>query len=78
MTGMFAQVQVGQKVSLVELENGFELALLPAEQPGPVVMEVTANYIIMEDAGGEVTTRVPTYLIKSIRTVVPEVIPSAA
>lgn len=66
MTGMFAQVQIGQKAALKELEHGFELLILSADQPGPVVTEVASDYISMEDVAGGVITRVPKYLIKAV------------
>lgn len=78
MTGIPGQVQVGMKVTLHETETGFELILLSADQPGAVVTEVTPEYLLMEDATGDVVTRVPIYLIKAVRTTAPEVMPSAA
>jgi hypothetical protein len=78
MTGMFAQVQIGQKAVLNDLENGFDLALVAAEQPGLTITEIHPDHIVLEDAAAGVTTRVPTYLIKSVRSGVAEPLPSAA
>jgi len=78
MTGTCAQVQVGLKAALNELENGFELALAAGDQPGLLVTDVTPEHIVMEDVAAGVITRVPTYLIKSVRTVAPASLPSAA
>jgi hypothetical protein len=76
MTGTFAQVQVGQKAVLNELEHGFELALVAGDQPGLAIIEVQPDHVVLEDAAAGVTTRVPTYLIKSVRSGVPETLPS--
>ena len=66
MARMTEQVQIGQKWVLKELEYGFELTLLPLDQPGPVVSEATPDFIVLEDESAGVTTRVPTYLIKVV------------
>lgn len=78
MTGMFAQVQVGQKAVLNDLENGFELALVAGDQSGLAITEVHGDHIVLEDAAAGVITRVPLYLIKSVRSVATETLPSAA
>jgi len=78
MTGTLAQVQVGQKVIVNELEHGFELNLTVGDQPGLTIMEVHPDHIVLEDAGGNVITRIPTYLIKAVRSGVAEPLPSAA
>src|SRR5277367_2953413 len=54
MTGMLAQVQVGQKAILHDLEHGFELAVVAGEQPGLTITEILAHHIVMEDAAAEV------------------------
>ncbi|MBY0524853.1 MAG: hypothetical protein K2R98_15720 [Gemmataceae bacterium] len=71
MAKVCEQVQVGQTVTLRELEYGFEVAVLPAGQSGLVVIEATADYIVMEEP--DVVTRVPTFLIKNVTGVVPAV-----
>ena len=86
MTGMLAQVQVGQKAILHDLEHGFELAVVAGEQPGLTITEILAHHIVMEDAAAEVITRIPIYLIKTVRTtetvapteIVPETVTPAA
>lgn len=78
MTGMSAQVQVGQKAVLTELENGFELTLVAGDQPGLVIADVQPDHVVLEDVAGGVLTRVPTYLIKAVHGLVAETLPSAA
>jgi hypothetical protein len=78
MIGMCAQVQVGNKAALSDLENGFELALVAGDQPGLLITEVTPEHILMEDVAAGVITRVPTYLIKLVRTAAPTGLPNAA
>jgi hypothetical protein len=68
MTGMLAQVQVGQKVIMHDLEHGFELAVAAGEQPGLTVIEILPNHIVMEDTTAGVISRMPVYLIKAVRT----------
>jgi hypothetical protein len=63
---MSEQLQVGQKGSVKELEYGFEFTVLPADQPGPVIAEVTPDHIVLEDDAAGVVTRIPTYLIKAV------------
>jgi hypothetical protein len=80
MTGMLAQVQVGQKAVVSDLEHGFELVLVEGAQPGLTIIEVHADHILLEDAAASVVTRVPTYLIKAVRSGMapPQPLPSAA
>jgi hypothetical protein len=92
MTGMLAQVQVGQQAILHELEHGFELAVVAGEQPGLTIIEMLPDHIVLEDVAGGVISRVPNYLIKAVRaaespapevlvpveTPPPQAIPSAA
>jgi hypothetical protein len=63
---MSEQVQVGQKGSLKELEYGFELVVVPPDQPGSVIAEVAPDHIVLDDADAGVSTRVPAYLIKAV------------
>lgn len=59
-------IQMGQKVSVKELEHGCELTLLPADQAGQTVIEVARDYLLLEDGSAEVQTRIPTYLVKAV------------
>ncbi len=66
MASACKQIQTGQKVSVKELEHGCEIALLPTDQPGQTVIEVSPDYLLLEDAVAEVRTQIPTYLVKAV------------
>jgi hypothetical protein len=67
MASVCQQIPMGQKVGVKELDHGCEITLLPADQPGPTVIEVAPDYLVLEDAVAEIQTRIPTYLIKAVR-----------
>jgi hypothetical protein len=67
MADVLKQLQVGQIVSLKELESDCHLiTVLPADQAGPRIIEIGADYILLEDAAAGVQTRIPVHLIKTI------------
>ncbi len=60
-------LQVGQTVRLGEQDTGFTVTVLPPGEPGQVIAQVEPDYIIVEDAGAGVRTRLPGYLIVALR-----------
>lgn len=56
-------LQVGQTVRLGEQDAGFTVTVLPPGETGPVIARVESDYIVLEDAGAGVRTRLPGYLI---------------
>jgi hypothetical protein len=66
MANVTKQLRVGQKVSLTELETGCRLAVVDGDASALMITEAAADYLLLEDATGEVTTRLPTYLVRSV------------
>jgi len=68
------RLQVGQKVSMIELESGCTLTVVGDEQPGSTVVEVAPDFVVIEDAVAEVKTRIPSYLVKTVTAPEPPVV----
>ena len=56
----------GQGVSLKETAGRFELTVMKDLPLGHKVIEVGADYVVVEDVVGVTETRIPIYSIKSI------------
>ena len=56
----------GQSVSVKEVGGRFEITLMKGVKLGHTVIEVGADYVVVEDAAGVTETRIPVYSIKSI------------
>ena len=68
--GIFASLDKGQKVSLKETAQGFEIGVFPGvEQLGYTITEIGQDYIVLEDITGVSETRIPVYSIKTIKTI---------
>jgi hypothetical protein len=65
--GVLAPLEVGQQVSLKESAGGFTISVVQGVPLGQKVVEVGAEYVVLEDPTGTVQTRVP---ITSVRAVV--------
>lgn len=63
MSNILKQLQVGQTVGVHESDTGFQLTLLASEQPGQAVVEVGADYVVLEDAAAGVKTRIPCHYL---------------
>ena len=48
--GLFAPLEVGQHVSLKERAGGYEIGVVPGVDLGQKVVEVAADYVVLEDA----------------------------
>jgi len=67
MVNLSQQLQVGQKVNLIEREFGCHLTLLSGEQPGCyTVIELTPSHVVLEDAVAEAQVRIPAFLVTAI------------
>lgn len=66
MASVTKYVQVGQKVSVTELESGCRLTVVGADDTGLTVVENGTDYLLLEDAAGEVRTRLPSYLVRGV------------
>lgn len=64
--GFLAVLKEGQSVSVKEVAGRFEITVFKGVQAGHKVIEVGADYLVVEDAAGVVETRIPIYSIKSI------------
>ena len=56
----------GQSISVKEVAGRYEITLLKDVKLGHKVIEVGAEYVVVEDAAGITETRIPVYSIKSI------------
>lgn len=66
MASVTLLVQVGQKVSVTELESGCRLTVVDSTHPALTVVETAPDYVVLEDPAGEVKTRIPGYLIRGV------------
>jgi hypothetical protein len=68
MADVLKQLQIGQVVSLKELESDCHLiSVLAAEQTGQKIVEIGADYIVLDDEAAGVRTQIPVHLIKTIQ-----------
>ncbi len=70
-------LQVGQTVRLGEQDAGYTVTVLPPGEPGQVIAQIESDYIVVEDAGAGVRTRIPGYLIMAMRPAVEVAQPAA-
>lgn len=71
MGGGLKLLQVGQAVSVQNHEFNCSVTVLPAGQPGPKVIEIGVDYVVLEDETEGVTTRIPMHLLKAVGGVTP-------
>ena len=76
MANPINQLQIGQTVTLKEMTWGYQVTLLPPDQPGCKVVEVGPEHIVFDDEATGVKTRLPVFLITSVTT--PSPVPQAA
>ena len=57
--------QVGQPVQVHQLDKGFQITACSADGPGCTVVEIGADYLILEDITAGIITRIPNYLVVS-------------
>jgi hypothetical protein len=77
MEAVRKQLQLGQIVAVEELTFGYLLTVQAAGQPGLQVVEIAADYIVLEDGTAGVRRRLPTFTIKAVVAPEPQV-PQAA
>lgn len=80
MASLSKQFQAGQKVIVQSVESGYQIAAVPPDQPGQLIVEVAPDYLVVDDADAGVTTRIPLYLVNPPipAKVEPQAAPSAA
>jgi hypothetical protein len=59
-------LQVGQLLRVESLEICYRVTVLAGDDQGPKLVEKGEDYIILEDAAGDVRTRIPMHLIQSV------------
>lgn len=64
--GFLSVIKERQSVSVKEVAGRFEITLIKDVKLGLKVIEVGADYVVVEDAAGITETRIPVYSIKSI------------
>jgi hypothetical protein len=66
MADVLKQLQIGQTVSVKELDSDCHLlTVLATEQVGHKIVAIGADYVILEDAAAGVRTQIPVHLIKT-------------
>jgi hypothetical protein len=66
MADVLKQLQIGQTVSVKELETDCHLiTVLAAEQVGQKIVAIGADYVVLEDEAAGVRTQIPVHLIKT-------------
>jgi hypothetical protein len=56
-------LQIGQVVTVKELNFGLQLNLPSEGESGLAVVEITPDYLVLEDAAGGSQRRIPLYLL---------------
>lgn len=64
--GFLSVLKVGQIVTLKEDAGRYEITVLKNAQLAHKVIEVGADYVVIEDAARVTETRIPVYSIKAI------------
>jgi hypothetical protein len=65
--GLFAPLEAGQRVSLREKDHGYEIGVVPGAELDHKVLEVGADYVVLEDPAGVTETRIPLCSVKAIK-----------
>jgi hypothetical protein len=64
--GFLSILKEGQSISVREVGGRYEITFIKGVQPGHKIVEVGADYLVVEDIAGVTETRIPIYSIKSI------------
>jgi len=64
--GLLAPLEVGQQVGLKEVSGMFTISVMADVPLGQKVIEVGADYLVVEDPTGTTQTRIPVTAIRSI------------
>ncbi len=78
MGGAWKQLQVGQKVSLKELESGYQLVAAESGEPGQVLVEVNSQYVLLDNEEAGIQTRIPVHLLRAADAPQPAPLTTAA
>lgn len=65
-TGIFTLLEKGQTVSVKDVAGRYEIGLMPGVELPSKVVEVGADFVVLEDATGLVQTRIPIYSIRAV------------
>jgi hypothetical protein len=65
MATFLQSLQIGQAVCLRDLDKG-HLTVLSGTEPGSQVVEITSEYVVVEDEQAGVRSRIPVHLISSV------------
>lgn len=64
--GVLAPLTVGQKVGLKEVAGGEQISVMPGVELASKVIEVGADYVVVEDPAGITQTRIPVYAVRAV------------
>jgi hypothetical protein len=65
--GLFAPLTKGRAVLLKERGGAYEIGIGPAVVPEHKVVEVGADYVVVEEIGGLKQLRIPIYAVRVVR-----------
>lgn len=68
MVNDLKQMQLGQTIRIEQLEFSCRLNILGDATPGLKVVEIAADYVMLDDEEAGVVTRIPIHCIQSILT----------
>lgn len=66
-TGVFVILQKSQTVLLKDLGSSYEITVIEGTDLGFKVMDVGADYLVLQDIAGVIETRIPIYAVKSVK-----------
>jgi hypothetical protein len=64
--GVFGPLEKGQQVSLKEKAGGWEIGVVPGVLQGHKIVEVGADYVVLQDITGVTETRIPVYAVRAV------------
>ncbi|MFM8273042.1 MAG: hypothetical protein ACKODX_12010 [Gemmata sp.] len=64
--GLFAPLEVGLKVGLKEGAGGYTVSVVSGAQLSQKVVEVSADYVVLEDPTGTTQTRIPATAVRAV------------
>lgn len=66
-SGLFAPLEVGQRIGLKERAGAYEISVVPGVELGHKVIEVGQDYIMVQDnITGVTETRIPVYAVRAV------------
>lgn len=64
--GVLSPLEKGQTVTLKEVGGRYEIGLVPGVELGHKIIEVGADFVVVEDVAGAVQTRIPLCSVRAV------------